>query len=94
MSNPQHARVMLDALQGYKQKFGHPAMRALLEQVASVTAASDVPENRMQAVISACVSGKPPAHIPLKTLSRTRSVESIAGTAYARWNAPREQPQE
>ena len=87
MANPQHQHVMLDALHGYKQKHGQPAVRALLERVAGVTAASDVPENKMQAVISACVKDTP-VHAPVRSLRAHRGVESIVGKAFANWNNP------
>jgi len=88
MSNP-HQQAMYDALQGYKQKHGQPGVRALLESVAGVTAASLVPEDRMQAVINACVRGLPvAAQKNAKSLSQPRSFESIAANAYAHFNNP------
>jgi hypothetical protein len=94
MSNP-HQQAMYDALQGYKQKHGQPGVRALLESVAGVTAGSLVPEDRMQAVINACVRGLPvAAQKKAKSLSRPRNLESIATNAYAHWNNPPVQQQD
>jgi hypothetical protein len=93
MSNPQHTKVMLDALQGYKQKNGQPSVRALLERVAGVSAASQVPENRMQAVVSACVENKTFERGSAKNLSGLRGVESLAEKAYASWNNSAEREQ-
>jgi hypothetical protein len=87
MSNPLQ-QFMLDALHGYRAKHGQPAVRALLERVAGVTAASLVPENYMQTVISACVNGRMFARADAKSKPRQASLESLVDRAYARFNNP------
>lgn len=82
-----HQRTMFDAVQGYKQKYGQPALRALLENVAGVTTASEVPESKMQLVISACAHGTMYARLPPKKPSPS-SIEDVAPRAWARWNNP------
>ncbi|MBN9602895.1 MAG: hypothetical protein J0G33_08185 [Afipia felis] len=78
---------MFDALQGYRDKNGQPAVRALLENIAGVTAASEVPESKMQMVISACAHGTIYARLPSKKSSPS-SIEDVATRAWARWNNP------
>jgi hypothetical protein len=92
MSNPQQ-QVMFDALHGYRDKYGQPAVRALLERVAGVSAASEVPENYMQTVISACVNERVFARADATSKPRPDSLGSLATKAFARWNNPPQREQ-
>lgn len=83
-------RTLADALVSYKEEHGHPAMRALLERVAGVSAISLVPESLVGAVLAACIGGRVfgKADAPRPKPRRAKSFEELAGPAFARWNNP------
>ena len=52
--------TMQSALMLFKRQHGHAAMRALLEEVAGVSAISQVVDSKVEAVIEACESDSKP----------------------------------
>src|SRR5262245_39435236 len=83
------------ALLNFKKQFGHAAMRKLIENVAGVTAMSEIRQSDFAAVLDAC---KKPPSLGTRIVNDDdseapasgavpRSLEEIAPRAYSRWNA-------
>lgn len=65
-------KAMLAALKEFKAANGHPAMRELLQNVAGVGTASEVPASKRDVVIAACKKAPavPPRFDSLDSLSK------------------------
>ncbi|OYU90125.1 MAG: hypothetical protein CFE29_14090 [Bradyrhizobiaceae bacterium PARB1] len=81
--------TMSRALLQFKRDHSHAAMRTLLQEVAGVSAISDVPEDKIDDVIAACESdrdwSKPGAKAKAGPKPDFNSPEFVQGV-YARWN--------
>ncbi|SNT49750.1 hypothetical protein SAMN05216374_4236 [Tardiphaga sp. OK246] len=79
--------TMTTALVRFKAEHGHISMRELLERVSGARTASDVPADRVMAVIKACNEGcsggdnRRKAKAPLDFRD-----ESFVAGIYSRWN--------
>lgn len=76
-------RAMLQALREFKTANGHPAMKALLFDVAGVGTASEVDPAKYAAVIAACSKNAP----------AVRSFDSLSSLSQAVWDKRNKKPE-
>lgn len=73
--------AMNEALVAFKREQSHPAMRELLERVAGCSAMSEVPDDRIPAVLAACSA--PPV---IRAAASGKKIDPAR--IYARYNNP------
>jgi hypothetical protein len=72
---------MIQALHIFKESNDHAKMRTLLETVAGVSAISQVPDDKIDAVIAAT------KNVPASNDEQPKSLADLHARAFQKWNA-------